>query len=77
MLSELAGKGYSRAYSTLSDGLAKYDSRIGKKKRRKTDNLALWRPSKTAMLFFGDQHKLTKQEHDILDELCNESEILN
>ncbi len=80
LLAELTDRGYLGAYSTLSDGLARYGFRLGKKRGMKIilpSNLALWRPSKTAMLFFGDQQKLTKQEHNILNELCKQSEILN
>lgn len=80
LLTELTDRGYPGAYSILSDGLARYGFRLGKKRGMKIIlpyNLALWRPSKTAMLFFGDQKKLTKQEHNILDELCKQSQILN
>ncbi|WP_126247184.1 ISL3 family transposase [Chitinophaga rhizosphaerae] len=80
LLAELTDRGYPGAYSTLSDGLARYGFALGKKRGRKTilpSNLALWRPSKTSMLFFGDKQKLTTQEQDILEGLCKQSVTLN
>lgn len=76
---ELQSRGYPGAYSTLSDGLARHNLAIGKKKGTKTmlpSNLNLWRASRSSMLFFNDPQKLSKDESDILTQLCRASEVL-
>jgi transposase len=76
---ELIGLGYRGAYSTLSDGLARYEMAIGKKKGDKKvlpTNLSFWRPSITSKLFFKEAKKLSKTEAHILNDLCDSSAIL-
>ncbi|AMP99740.1 hypothetical protein AY601_2863 [Pedobacter cryoconitis] len=76
---ELSNLGYRGAYSTLSDGLARYKMAIGSKKREKKvlpTNLSFWRPSITSQLFFKEAKKLSKNEADILNDLCDSSATL-
>jgi transposase len=76
---ELIGLGYRGAYSTLSDGLARYEMAIGNKKGDKKvlpTNLSFWRPSITSKLFFKEAKKLSKTEAHILNDLCDSSAIL-
>ncbi|QNL48139.1 ISL3 family transposase [Olivibacter sp. SDN3] len=76
---ELKGRGYQGAYSTLSDGLARHSLAMGKKKGIKTvlpSDLSLWRPSRSAMLFFNDPKKLSGDEPNILNQLCTASIVL-
>ncbi|KAA8476248.1 transposase [Arcticibacter tournemirensis] len=76
---ELKARGYQGAYSTLSDGLARHSLAVGKKKGTKTvlpSDLNLWRPSRSSMLFFNDPQKLSKDESNILNQLCRASVVL-
>ena len=76
---ELINLGYTGAYSTLSDGLARYKMAIGNKRGEKKvlpTNLSFWRPSITSQLFFKEAKKLSKNEADLLSDLCDSSTVL-
>ncbi len=80
ILAELTVRGYRGAYSTLSDGLARFGLRCGKKqKMKKTFPVAgeFWRPSKAAALFFRETDKLSAQQRTLLAELRKKSKQLD
>lgn len=60
---ELSNLGYRGAYSTLSDGLARYKMTIGSKKGEKKllpTNFSFWGPSITSQLFLRRQKSFQK-----------------
>ncbi|MBK1439660.1 ISL3 family transposase [Parapedobacter sp. ISTM3] len=76
LLAELQTRGYRGAYSTLSDGLAQFGLRCGKKQRMKKvlpADSVFWRPSKAVALFFQDSDKLPLPQQKFLADLRSKS----
>ncbi|MDA7716901.1 ISL3 family transposase [bacterium] len=76
---ELKERGYTGAYSTLSEALLYYGIRIGKKAKQKNlpkNKLYFFKPSKTAFLFLKDENKLSEMQQNLIQKLCVKSEEL-
>jgi transposase len=74
--SELRQMGYPEGYSTLSEALAYYGIRIGKKARNpKTPQHSgsFFKPSNAAMLFLTSENRLTATQKKLIDKLCKSS----
>jgi transposase len=77
--SELRHRGYPGGYSTLSEALAYYGIRIGKKARNaKSPQQAgsFFKPSNAAMLFLTPENKLNETQKELIDNLCKSSSSL-
>lgn len=73
---ELKQKGYSGAYSTLSEALTYYDIRVGKKARQtKLPQHAgsFFKPSAAAMAFLAPESKLSNTQKKLISRLCQSS----
>lgn len=77
---ELKSRGYTGAYSTLSEALKYYGIRLGKKagltKKLPMRAGASFKPSTAAIWFVSDQTKLGGAPRKIIGDLCNVSEEL-
>ena len=74
--SELRQMGYPGGYSTLSEALAYYGIRIGKKARKKElpqQSGSFFKPSNAAMLFLTPERKLNKIQKELIHKLCKSS----
>ena len=74
----MKSRGYTGAYSTLSEALQYYGIRIGKKagtsRELPTQTGAFFKPSTAAIWFVSDQAKLNRDCLTIVNELCTASE---
>jgi len=76
---ELREQGYPGAYSNLSEALAYYDIRLGKKKackKRPAHKGSFFKPSLAAMAFLAHEDRLSKEQKAIRFKLCRSSIVL-
>jgi len=74
--SELRQMGYPGGYSMLSEALAYYGIRIGKKARKKElpqQSGSFFKPSNAAMLFLSPEKKFNKIQKELIHKLCKSS----
>jgi len=73
---ELRHMGYPGGCSTLSEALAYYGIRIGKKAmnpKTPQQSGAFFKPSNAAMLFLTSENRLTTTQKKLIDKLCKSS----
>ncbi|MES2653389.1 MAG: ISL3 family transposase [Bacteroidota bacterium] len=76
---ELRSLGYNGGYSTLSEAMAYYGIRIGKKVREPgspRQSGSFFKPSSTSMIFLKPESKLNAGEKHLLDKVCGISSEL-
>lgn len=74
--SELRNMGYPGGYSTLSEALAYYGIRIGKKARNPKSpqqSGSFFKPSNAAILFLTPENKLNTTQKELINNLCKSS----
>jgi len=77
--SELRLMGYPGGYSTLSEAMAYYGIRIGKKTKNPKSpeqSGSFFKPSNAAMLFLTPEYKLNITQKELIDKLCKSSSDL-